>query len=151
MIAPKRFREYLVEIKAEIESINKCRMVIDDSQVVEVLKSMKSSDNLLLLGIIPEYNSGTSKSLDNVNWQTHTAFLVLKYVNYSSLKEDDEAEVWEETFQAANKLKEKILYDAGAGSNTCPEISNISEKSLDIQPVWKLGGCNGYILTASFN
>lgn len=150
MISPKRLREYLIEIKDEITEINRCRLVIDDSQVVEILKSMRSSDNLLLLGVIPEYNSGASRDLDNINWQTDTAFLILKYVNYSSLSEEGEANVWEETFQAAKKLQEKILYDAGAGSNTCPELSNIIERSLDIKPVWKLGGTNGYILTASF-
>ena len=147
MIDITQLKSYSDEIKTAISAIKTVKVVVDESQLVDKIRSLKSEDNQILMTVIPEYDTSGSSDLDNVSHNNYLAFLVLEKVNYKALTDGQELDVWQRTLQSIKLLEQKLLMDASTGNGTCPAFAHLDVRSLRIEPVWKLAECNGYILT----
>ena len=147
MIDILELKNYSEEIKTAISAINTVKVVVDESQLVDKIRSLKSEDNQILMTVIPEYDTSNSSDLDNVSHNNYLAFLVLEKVNYKGFTDDQELMVWQRTLQSIKLLEQKLLHDAGTGNETCPTFAHLDVRSIRIEPVWKLAECNGYILS----
>ena len=148
MISPLELYNYLAACKSELTAIKTTKTVIDESQIVDKIRQLSGNDNQILLGVIPEYDGSPSTDIDSIEKNSYMAFLVLEKINYKSIStEKDEVLIWERTFQTMKKLEEKILKDAGGDCCECPSLAKINVGSINIDPVWKLAECNGYILS----
>lgn len=146
MIDVLRIRELLVEAKDSIPQIKSVLLVVDESQIVEKMKKFTTDDNLLLMGVIPEYDYSQTKDIDNQKSSTHIAFLVLEKVNYRGFTEEVEINVWQRTLIAVNGLKSFLIGNVEEG---CQDLQGLDIASIRVEPVWKLAECNGWILTCT--
>lgn len=150
MFTINRLYEYLAESKAEIARINSIKLVVDDSEIVNELSSHKESDNMILMGVIPVYDTSGSTD-DALIYNNYLMFMVLEKTNYSRLKSMDErVAMWNRTHEVMTEFHEKLISDkSDAEEGKCPELQNLNVNSIRIEPVWKLGECNGWVLTAT--
>lgn len=137
----KLFLDYC---KANIEEINYVKRVIDDSQMSKDISDLEDSKNLLLYGVLPDYNSSGSDA-DAISMGSGFDFLILK-------KNDDTEDletimgIMQECFEAMEKLLELIKGEA-VNQATCYKWQYLDERSIQIDPVWKKSGTDGYMLT----
>lgn len=149
MITPKELKNYCNAAKTTITAIKTVKVAVDESQIVDNLRNLKPGDNQILFAILPEYDTSESKDVDSVVDKNYMAFLVLEKLNYKSITEDEELDVWEDTLATIVQLREKIITDSTGGCCDCPDFSSLDPKSFRIQPVWKLAECNGYLMTVN--
>lgn len=146
-----RLKEFLAECKAQIQLINSFDLVVDDSELVKSMSSHKKEDNLRLLGIIPQFDSGASSDEDSIRHNNHLMFMVLEKTDYATMTRDEKTLMWHRTQQGIIALEKKIIEAKNAGQEgKCPEFQYLDVKSFHIEPVWKLAQCNGWLLTTSF-
>lgn len=151
MIGVKRLYEWLVETKAEIAEINSVDLVVDDSELANLVGTKTPSDNYILLGVIPEFDTSPTVDEDTITHNNFLMFMVLKKMDYSKFKSQDERiDFWDESQQVISKLEQKLLEAKTTGGNgRCPEFMHLNEKSIHIQPVWKFAQTNGWMLTVT--
>lgn len=150
MINILRLNEYLVECKDEISEVKTTKLVVDDSEIVNDLDQHKEADNMILLGVIPTFDTSPSED-DSIRHNNYLMFLIVEKTNYSKLKGNDEkVAMWNRTQSAIQKLEQKLIADKETGADgKCPEFMHLDVKSIRIEPVWKLAGCNGWMLVAT--
>lgn len=150
MLSINRLYEYLAESKSEIERIKSIKLVVDDSEIVNELDAHKESDNMILMGVIPIYDTSGSND-DAITHNNYLMFLVLEKTNYSKFKNQDErVSMWNRTHEVIKEFEEKLISDkSDSEDGKCPELKDLDVRSIRIEPVWKLGGCNGWMLTAT--
>lgn len=140
-MSPNELKELLAELKAEIPEINKTKGVINDSMLANKLDAHQREDNMILVGVLPEYGS-SGTNVDNVKETTMTQLMVLEKTSYSDVDEDEFWDIFQRSYVVMRKIKEAIIRKA---TEEClPYLSNINVDGLDISPVWGLSDCNGY-------
>lgn len=147
IFTPNDLREFLAVCKADIDEINKTVAVIDDSQMAKEVSQMHVADNLLLVGVLPDYASDSDGD-DALMMGNTLDFLILKKVEYSDLSSDDFMDVMHETAMVGSKFIERLIQEKN-NPNTCPQFYYLNESSIQMQPVWAKAGTNGYMV--SFN
>lgn len=140
-MTPLEFRELLAEIKAEITEIKTIIPVIDDSQLVNSLEKRRKDDNLLLVGVLPSHGT-TGSNTDNVRQTTVGQLMILEKTDYSALTSDEFWLLFERCYQAAKKMREILIRKAT--EDCLPYLTMLDVNSMNIDPVWKKGECNGY-------
>ena len=71
------FKNYVQSLDDTFEEINRNRIVVAKSQLTKFLNSHKKNQNLLLLGILPDF-SGKGNDADSLKLINITQFYVLK-------------------------------------------------------------------------
>lgn len=146
MIDVKRFYEFLVETKTKICEIKTIKTVYDDSQIVEEMRDVSPDDSMILMGVIPEYDSGGSKNVDSILFETNIAIFVLQKVDYSDVNNDKLLDFAQETQDVVKKIIEQIQIAAVEGNNNCTLFSGIIASSFSVKPIWKLAQCIGWVI-----
>lgn len=151
MIDVSRLYEWLIETKAKITEINSVELVVDDSELVNQMERKKPADNYILVSIIPEFNTAPSNGVDAILHNNFLMFMVLKKLDYSSFKSQDERiAFWNESQQVMKKLEAELIGAIETGAEgLCPEFMGLDEKTISIQPVWKFAQGNGWMLTVT--
>lgn len=151
MIDVSRLYEFLVETKAEIEEINSVELVVDDSELVNQMEKKRPADNYILVSVVPEFDTSPSDGVDSIQHNNYLMFMVLKKLDYSSFRSQDERiSFWNESQQVMKKLEAILIAAIETGADgLCPEFMNLDEKSIQIQPVWKFAQGNGWMLTVT--
>ena len=145
MFSPTDLKAFIEECKATIKEINYCQRVIDDSQMTNHINNRRSSENLLLYGVLPDYASDTRDD-DALMMRSGFDLLVLKKSTRSNLDLDGLIDDVEECLVPVQKINELMLQKMRSG---CGKFSFLDEGSLQISPVWKKAGTNGYMLSLS--
>ena len=146
-MSPFELREMLVELKAKTPGINKILPVVDDSMLANKVSDLSSSDNMVLVGVLPRYASN-GQNVDNVRTVPVTMLMVLEKCDYSGLSEDQFWEKYERTFQTIQKIKDEIIRMV---SDDCPGyLSAIDVNSMEITPVWGKVECCGWTIDLDF-
>lgn len=145
ILTPIALREFVTTAKDALPEINFAQVVIDDSQMANSISEQSANENLLLYGVLPDYNSDTRQE-DGLMMDNGFDFLVLKKSVESDLTNDELMEVMEATLLATKKLIE-LIFEEKNNPNTCPQFYFLKEESIQITPVWAKAGTNGYMLS----
>ncbi len=140
MISINSLREFLAECKSEFPEIKKETLLFDDGDIINYMKDFPESENIFMLGIIPEFDSD-GKNRDALNFQNHLAFLFMEKISYK-ITHDQKLQVFHRTLELAKKFVSKLVNEAGESS--CHEMNLIEADSIGIHPVMNLASCNGY-------
>jgi hypothetical protein len=142
MVDILRLQEYLDEVKEAVPAINITRLVVDDSQIIEIMKDIREKDNLILLAIIPSH-SVTGTNIDSLQAKDSMAFLVVKKVD-RSLKHTEFINNLHSCQQAIKAVELKLLNDMSNDENCTSIMRQLEPTSINIEPVWGLAGTDGY-------
>ena len=136
-------RSYTQELHDSIEGINFNKIVVDDSEITDYLRELRSSDNLMLLGVVPE-SSATARDEDSFQLKTSSMFWVLEKTSDSNMPYDDMQAMWERTYVAAEAIIRKMMQDKIDGE--CATLRRLDPNSITITPVWKKASTNGWVI-----
>ncbi|MBL87226.1 MAG: hypothetical protein CMO82_11270 [Winogradskyella sp.] len=140
------FKNYVQSLDDTFEEINRNRIVVVKSQLTKFLNSHKKNQNLLLLGILPDF-SGKGNDADSFKLVNITQFYILKKTTYSEVDHDELMEIYEETYIVIEKVLKKILEDSLSYS----ELRFLNTNSIKLEPVFDMDGCNGWKLMLNFD
>lgn len=140
-MSPLQLKALLEEIKNAIPGINKSWTVVDDSQLSKKISDCDDEDNMLLVGVLPNYGT-TGANADSYRDTTQSMIMVLEKTDYSDLDDDEFIDLFERTFQVARAVRNYILEISSEGCNSA--LRNIFVDSLTIEPIWKKADCNGW-------
>lgn len=142
-MSPFELRELLVEIKNQFPEINKTFGVVDDSMLANKTSILKKEDNIILVGVLPNYST-SGKNSDNYVETPVTQLLFLEKSDYSDMTDDQFWELFQRTYTIMKKVKNWLIEKIEDG---CFEsIRFLDLNSLDGSAVWKKAECNGYSL-----
>lgn len=144
----KDFRDYLQAIEDQIAGVNKNRMVVDPSQLVSFINEHNSSDNLLLLGVIPVWGNNSPTDADNFMLKGFTELMVLRKVDYSSNSNTQEGDDYDDAFIVAQAIVSKMIADHLSG--TCNFMRFLDPSTIQIVEVWNKTQYNGWNIIFTF-
>lgn len=140
------FKEYVQGIQDEFNEINRNKVLVVKSQVTKYLNDHSSSNNLLLLGILPDFK-GKGDNADEFKLINVTQLMVLKKTTYSEYNYDEFLEIYEETYIVIEKILEKLLQD----SRKCNELRFLNPNTIALEPIFNMESCNGWKLMFNFD
>lgn len=140
------FKNYVQGLDDAVDEIKRNKIVVVKSQLTKFLNDHQSDDNLLLLGILPDF-SGKGENADNFKLINITQFFVLKKTTFSEYDHDELMNIFEETYLAIEKILKKILND----SLSCNELRFLNTNSIKLEPVFNMESCNGWKLMLNFD
>ena len=141
MVDLLQLQQYLDEVKSAVPAIKTTYLVIDDSQIVEIMKDVRESDNLILLALVPSH-AVTGNNYDNSQSKDIMAFLVLKKAE-RKIRHSEFINNLHSCQQAMRAVELKLLIDMADDEN-CSFLRQLEPSSLTIDPVWSLAGTDGY-------
>jgi len=144
MITIQRYREFLLEIKNTITGINYQTMVVDDSELVSLLKEREDTDNTMLIGVMPDFQ--LSGQEDASQWTNLLMIMVLQKVTQKDTTDDEYILVYQQTQQIAKEIVYLLLEQKSDNTGICEIVDKIVEDSIAIKPVYKKAGCNGWMI-----
>lgn len=150
MILIPELDAYLQQKKANLAAINFVRCVVGKDEVVNFLNIVKSTDNQILLALIPDANTNKSKNEDNVNFNNALSFLFLEKTDYSETSKYEEwLAVFSRTQVTALAFVQELIKDKSEGPcsfNRFLDVPNIS-----VNPEVGLASCNGWSVDVYFD
>ena len=141
MVDLLQLQQYLDDVKAAVPAIKTTYLVIDDSQIVEIMKDIRESDNLILLALVPSH-AVTGNDADALRSKDIMAFLVLKKAE-RKIRHSEFINNLHSCQQAIKEVQLKMLNDMGDDEN-CIFLRQLEPASVTIDPVWSLAGTDGY-------
>lgn len=138
MISPQILKENIVETTAEIAAVKRREVLVTDDELTELLTDHKSTDNILLVAVLPSY--GGFGQEDNAGMISYLQFFVLEKTDYSFLKNRNEyLAIYDRTLEVVKQFLEAMF-----GIN----VLNCSQEQLQydfqIHPISRKAKCNGY-------
>ena len=149
MVDLLQLQQYLDVVKEAIPAINTTRLVIDDSQIVEIMRDIKESENLILLGIVPSH-AVSGQDIDDMRSKDMLAFLVLKKVD-RKVKHSEFIDNLHSCQKAIREVEFKLLNDYADIENCSSFLRQLIHSSITIDPVWGLAGTDGYEINFSLH
>lgn len=138
MIDPNTLRESLIEATQNVSAIKKRHVVATDDEFVEFLGDHKTSDNLLLVAVLPAY--GGFGEEDASGAISYMQFFVLEKVDYKSMKNQDEyLAVFQRTLEAARQFLVE-MFNINLLNCTQEQL----QYDFQIRAVSRKAQCNGY-------
>ena len=145
MLSITRLKEFLVEAKAEINTIEYINMVVDDSQLVKLLKDRETEDNNFLIGIVPQFSIDGDE--DKAKWSNQLMFMVLAKTSRSNVDLEEQVEVLESTRITAEALIDYMLESkTGDNGDMCGLMNELVENSISVTPIWEKAQCCGWMI-----
>lgn len=143
MIGVLRIKELVTDMQAQIDSINKSEVVIDDSQLTEFLKEWKIAENFFLIAVIPEYP--LTGDQDRAKWKNQLMFMILQKFNEKNNKHSDFLNILNETQATAKKFVYKLIEErTGDDGDFCGIANELVESSIRVYPIWNKASCHGW-------
>lgn len=151
MLPINRIREYQAEVKATLKDeqdkpiFNYVNMIIDKPNLASILKDLPEEANTYLIAVVPEFRlKGTE---DNVKAVNILSFFILNKTDYSEYDHDSFIGIFVETQAKAEAFIKKLLADkANFTGALCHFLQLLDEKSISVNPVWNMDGCNGWVV-----
>lgn len=145
MITVAKLRNYLKETIVALPELKFEELVIDDSELSDFLKDLKCDSNHFIIGIMPGYPIEGSE--DSAKWNNKMMFMILEKTNYKNTDHSAYLDIFERTQETAKKFVYKMLEEKENGEGLfCGMMTRMSESSVNIFPVWKKNGCNGWVI-----
>lgn len=146
MLSVTRLKEFVVEVKATIPSINFVEMVADDSQLIKFLEERKPTDNNLFIAVLPQFNINGDE--DKAKWNNMLMFFVLAKYSKKDIKNTDEyMDIFGTTQATALEFVNYLLSEkSGDNGELCGIANELIENSISVTPVWEKAQCNGWMI-----
>ena len=142
---PLSLQNLLSHFDNEIDTINKNWMVIDENHVVKDLSEISTDENILLIGLMPNYGTDAENS-DNVLDKSFSQFLILEKTDYSELNRQQFLDIFQRTFLVAKEIKDRLIEYSADKQCEFPYLMQLDINSLKMEPIYKLAQCNGWAL-----
>ena len=156
MLPINRLKEYQAELCEFLRDENGKKlfnyydMIIDDSELANVLKERAEEDNTFLISVMPDYIMKGQQ--DNEKWENILQFFILDKTDYSDNDREAFLDIFVQTQYKASRFVYKLLEDkANVDGVFCGFISWLREDSISVRPVWKMNGCNGWTVTINLD
>jgi hypothetical protein len=156
MLPINRLKEYQAELCEVLRDENGKKlfnyydMIIDDSELANVLKERVEEDNTFLISVMPDYMMKGQQ--DNEKWENVLQFFILDKTDYSENDRDAFLNIFVQTQYKASRFVYKLLEDkANEDGVFCGFLSWLKEDSISVRPVWKMNGCNGWTVTINLD
>lgn len=146
MLSLTRLKQFLADAKSNISTIHYTDIVVDDSQLVKVLKERIDTDNDFLIAIVPQYNiEGTENS---IQWNNQLMFFVLAKNNDKEFETNDQfIDVFDQTRATTQSLVNYLVGEkSGDNGDMCGLANQLKENSIQVSPVWEKAQCNGWMI-----
>ena len=140
---------YLEEVMASVEGINKLLMVTEEKQLAKYIRDHQKSDNVLMLGIMPNFGNNSPDNADMYQDVAFCEIMLLKKTDYSDLPYDNFIEDYDYIFGLIQQVKAKLLDDATNG--TCALVRQLNPESFQTVDVYNRNNCNGWNLVFTFD
>jgi hypothetical protein len=155
MLPINRLKEYQAEVCEALRDeenkklFNFYDMIIDDSELANILEARDSEDNTFLISVMPDYTMKGEQ--DNEKWENILQFFILDKTDYSEGRDAFFA-IFVKTQIKAQAFVYKLLEDkANKDGVFCGFLSWLKEDSISVRPVWKMNGCNGWTVTINLD
>lgn len=149
MLTINRLRELVTELVALIPEINSGKVVVTKEEISKFMSDHDTSDNTLLIGIVPEHD--VSGSEDALMVENDLGFYLLDKTDYSEHDHDSYLDIFVKVQQTAFDLVQFITdKNSEDGSSFCGLFQNIDDVTFPISPVKGIEGCNGYFVGINF-
>lgn len=142
MILIEKVEQYAAHLLEKVEELKSKFIVIDDSQLARVLKDLRGSDNLVLVGFIPSHQT-EGKTADDVQNIDSMLWLVLSKFDKSD-GQDSFIQEMKRLQLAANELQKQMLLDKANFFENCGLHRQLQVPSIRIDPIWDLFSFIGY-------
>jgi len=137
-----RLQDYLAKIKSKVPAIKTAHLVIDDSQLTDIMKDLKESDNLILLALLPSHTM-QGQDEDDVHSKDLMAFLVLKKAD-RKIKHAEFINNMHSCQEATRAVITKLILDKPDFEDGCSILNMLAAASITASPIWNLAGADGY-------
>jgi hypothetical protein len=143
MLTVNQLKSLLQESQTEIPGLNKNMLLLDDSELTNFLKDLKTTENCVLIGIMPQFlPKGTE---DSIRFISQLQFMILKKSADKDFKNHDEyLAMFQETQDLMMLFVQKLFGEKM--EDLCGGTAEYIEESLSIYPVWRKAQCNGWAL-----
>lgn len=144
MIPVNRLREFLLECKNSITSINFTQLVVDDSELVKFLNDKEDTDNTFLIAVMPQFNVIGNE--DRAKWDNQLMFLILDKSTDKNFEDYDAyLDMFADTQAVTSEFVELLLgQKVGDNGEFCGLMNELKEDSIVVTPVWRKAQCNGW-------
>lgn len=150
MILIPELDAYLQQKKANLAAVNFVRCAVGKDEVINFLNIIKSTDNQIMLALIPDANTNKSQSEDNINLNNALSFLFLEKTDYSETSKYEEwLAVLSRTQVTALAFMKELINDKSEGS--CGFNRFLDYKNISINPEVGLASCNGWSVDVYFD
>lgn len=139
-MTPVQLNNLLTEIKNNISAIKKTYAVVDDSQLVNYLQELYSSDNQILLGVFPDF--GFTGNVSGYRKTSVQMMMILEKADYSTLTYEEYIALFERTYQTAEAIVRFLINKSEMGCSSL--LEHIDVGGITIEPIWKKADCNGW-------
>jgi len=143
----KDFRDYLQEIQDQIAGANSNKVVVDPSQLTKFITDHDSSDNAMLLGVLPVWGNNSPTDADNFMLKGFTEIMVLNKVDYSDNDNIAEIDSYDDLLIIAKAIVPKMLNDH---IDKCGIMTFLEPSSIQIVEVWNRTQYNGWNIIFTF-
>jgi len=142
MLRVNQLKSLLEESQQEINGLNKNVLLLDDSELTNFLKDLKTTENCILIGIMPQFP--VTGNEDGIKFISQLQFMILKKTSDKNINHDEYLDVFQETQDLmllfiTNFLGEKM-------EDLCSGTADVVENSISVYPVWRKAQCNGWAL-----
>jgi hypothetical protein len=145
MLSVTNLRDFLTEAAAEINTINYTNIVVDDSQLISLLKEREIDENNYLIAIVPQF--GLIGQEDIAKWNNQLMFMVMCKYTSRDITLDEQVDVLESTRISSRSLIELMLSKKiGENGQFCGLMNELVENSIEITPVWEKAQCCGWMI-----
>jgi len=143
----KEFRDYLQAIQDEIAGVNSNKVVVDPSQLSKFINDHSTSDNAMLLGVLPVWGNNSPTDADNFMLKGFTEIMVLNKVDYSDNDNTAEIDSYDDLLILAKAIVAKMLNDH---IEECNMMKFLDPTSIQIVEVWNRTQYNGWNIIFTF-
>lgn len=151
MLPINRLKEYQAEVCASLldsdneKLFNFTTMIVDDKQLGMVLKEREEEESTFLISVLPSFRVKGEE--DNSKWENILSFFILDKTDYSENDLDAFIDIFTRTQIKAKAFVDKLLEDKANHTGVfCGFLSFLDEKSIAVNPVWHMNGCNGWMI-----
>lgn len=156
MLEINKLRDYTKSVIENLKDaagnkmFNYTTIIIDNSELANVLEERKKTENTFLISIMPDFKIRGSE--DNAKWNNSLMFLVLDKTSYSDKNREEYIDIFVQTQEKAQAFIYKLLEDKGDSQGMfCGFLTWLEEDSIAVSPVWKSSGCNGWMIEVSLD
>ena len=143
MLTIPRLKEFTVETKASIDSINSAHVVVTINGLNKIMRDHKKGDNILMIAIVPEHEPRGND--DSYLWANITGFYFLEKTDYSDVNSEAYLDIFIRTQKVVKEFINKITTDK-EGGKYCGLFSMLDINTIQVSPVEALSSCNGYFV-----
>ena len=146
MLEVNSLKQFTAEMQGKISGINKSIVLLDDSELTNILKELKLTENCILIAIMPQYP--VKGNDDAIKWVNQLQFMILKKSADRDFKNHDE---YLDMFQQTQLLMKEfvnilLMEKTGDNGDLCGLLNELVEQSILVYPVWRKAQCNGWAL-----